>query len=442
MAIWDRLPLFKPQVKIVERKSLVAYPVPVQQGSFFDYVVSGSGPLTARQAMRFYRSGSAVAIAVDTIADEIEMISPVIRTNDGKLISEHPLLDLLRRPNGAENYSEFIGQLARNWLLTHDAPLFATGPVNRPPAEIWPVKPGDLNIASTNFGDQYPRRYSVSQGVARGSYVREETARYGWRYYDGDMKELFHIRGFSSRETNDFADSPLEAAALEARQQILGRYHNLRLLENGARPTLVAVFKDEVSTEELEQRRQSLAEQAGGAHNAGNIMTIASEDVELQEFSINNRDMDFANLDRAAQQAIFLRYKIPLPLVSMDASTFNNMEQAVYHLYDRAVLPNFQKLMNGISRMMFPRYNIDPATSQLTYNPESIPALQERRLDELKKRRDVNIETVNELRQLLPNREPLEGGDVFYQNATLVPAGSDLFTDDGDDARRSIVDDE
>jgi hypothetical protein len=98
--------------------------------------------------------------------------------------------------------------------------------------------------------------------------------------------------------------------------------------------------------------------------------------------------------------------------------------------------------MNGISRMMFPRYNIDPATSQLTYNPESIPALQERRLDELKKRRDVNIETVNELRQLLPNREPLEGGDVFYQNATLVPAGSDLFTDDGDDARRSIVDDE
>jgi HK97 family phage portal protein len=438
MALWSFL---RPQAKIVERKSLVAYPVPVQQGSFLEYALTGSGALTARQAMRFYRVSSAVAIAVDQIADEMEMIAPVLRMEDGKLISEHPLLELLRRPNGAEEYSEFIGQIARHWLLTHDAPIFAGGPVSRPPAELWPVKPTDLMVSSSNYSDQYPRKYHVSNGVARGSFERDETLRFGWRYYSGDMRELFHIRGFSSRETNDLADSPLEAAALEARQQILGRYHNLRMLENGARPTLVAIFKDIVDNAELEQRRQSLAEQAGGAHNSGNIMTIAAEDVELKEFSINNRDMDFANLDKAAQEAIFLRYKIPLPLVSMDASTFNNMEQAVYHLYDRAVLPNFQKVMNGLGRMLFPRYGLDPSSVKLTYNPESISALQERRLDELKKRRDVNIETVNELRQLLPNREPLEGGDVFYQNATLVPAGSDLFTDDGDEALRRLRED-
>ena len=62
MALWSFL---RPQAKIVERKSLVAYPVPVQQGSFLEYALTGSGALTARQAMRFYRVSSAVAIAVD-----------------------------------------------------------------------------------------------------------------------------------------------------------------------------------------------------------------------------------------------------------------------------------------------------------------------------------------------------------------------------------------
>ena len=116
--------------------------------------------------------------------------------------------------------------------------------------------------------DQYPKRYNISNGIGRGTYNRLETPRLGWRYYDGDMRELFHIRGYSSGSTNDYADSPLEAAALEARQQILGRFHNLRLLENGARPTLVAVFGDTMSQEEHDERRQALNGQMAGADNA------------------------------------------------------------------------------------------------------------------------------------------------------------------------------
>ena len=49
----------------------------------------------------------------------------------------------------------------------------------------------------------------------------------------------------------------------------------------------------------------------------------------------------------------------------------------------------------------------------------------------MEQRKKINVETTNELRSLLPNREPItEGGDQVYQPANLVAVGQDLFTDD------------
>ncbi|MCP4553694.1 MAG: hypothetical protein GY834_17005 [Bacteroidetes bacterium] len=56
------------------------------------------------------------------------------------------------------------------------------------------------------------------------------------------------------------------------------------------------------------------------------------------------------------------------------------------------------------------------------------------KLVELKERKDIGIETPDELRSLLPNRDPLTtGGDVVYQSATMIPIGSDPFSIEGDD---------
>ena len=440
MSILEKLPFFSKSKPVVETKTIGIPVGNYQQGSFLDFIVSGNFGISPRHAIGFYQKAAAVATAVDMIADEIEMISPVIQTPDGKLITDSPLLDRLRRPNGVETQGEFLGQLARNWLITHNAITFAAGNVNRPPVELWAVNPQEVTAQVMNSGDVYPKAYLVLNGIGRGNYQRVENSK-GWRYYDGQIKELYLIRGFASRTNNAFGDSPLEAAALEARQQVLGRWHNLRLLENGGRLSLVAVFKDTMDQEQHDERRQSINEQLAGPENANKIAVISSEDLEIQDFGTNNRDMDYATLDQVAREAIFLRYKIPLPLVSMDASTFNNMEQAVFHLYDRAVLPNFQKIMNGLQKMLFPRYGIDEG-HKLTFNPESISALQSRRLDELQKRKDIGIETDNELRQFLPNREPYEGGDVHYKPATFVPVGEDAFTDDNaqteEELRRAV----
>ena len=63
----------------------------------------------------------------------------------------------------------------------------------------------------------------------------------------------------------------------------------------------------------------------------------------------------------------------------------------------------------------------------------------ERRLTELVKRKGLGVESDNEIRALL-GREPMEGGNVIYKDASQIPAGSDVFTDDNDPAL--IPDDE
>jgi hypothetical protein len=140
--------------------------------------------------------------------------------------------------------------------------------------------------------------------------------------------------------------------------------------------------------------------------------------------------MDWSTLLGTSDRAIYFRYKIPLPMITTDASSFNNLATAVEMLYDMAVLPHTDMQFSGLSRFLLPRFGIALNEARITYNPDSIKALKARRLDELEQRAKIGIETTNELRQAIPNRDDVDGGDVLYQNATLVPIGTDI-NDDG-----------
>lgn len=428
MSFYDRLKFWqKPEIKSGGRVS----EIPIQRGSLLE-AIFGDGRMTPQRAMQFYRSSSSVAIAVDMIADEIEHLNPVLQSDDGKYIQDHDLVRSLKSPNGFENWSGFIGASARHYLLTRECMFYGGGGITRPPLELFAVKPQAISTIE-NAKDRFPQAFMVTDGPAAGTFTRLEKAR-KINYYEGGFREVFRIHGFSSRTDETLADSPLEAVALEAKQQIQGRVHNLALLENGGRLSLIVQFKDSLTEDELIARRDVLNRVLGGAGNAGRIATTSSQDMVIHEAGTTNKDMDYAELDGVARQALFLRYKIPLPLVDNSAATDNNMEHAVYQLYDRAVLPLANVLLDGLGRFLLPRYGLDVNRMRLTFNPESIDALVDRRVKMLLDRQKLGVETINELRQQLPNREPLEGGDTLYQPSTLVPVGTDLFTDDNIDS--------
>lgn len=402
---------------------------------FLGFALTGER-ITPQKAFDFYRQNSSIATAVDLIADSFEQIQPIIMKSDGSVIDRHPILDLLRNPNGYMAWSDYAARISRHYLLTHESHFYGLGTNTLAPLEIYPIKP--TNISVTTGRDEYVDVFNVGTGVGEGRYIGEISKLRMIRYYDGLLKELYRISGFSSMSTDGSADSPLQAAALEANQQIKGRIHNLKLLDNGGRMSLLIVFKDEthLTDDEHRERTQQINESLGGVKNAGKIGVMSGGDVsEVREMGTTNKDMDYAELDRIASRSIYFRYKIPLPLIETSASTFNNMQTAVEMLYDWAVLPLADKLFSGMTRFLMPRFGVDVNDFRITYNPDSLQPLKQRRLNELEQRKKVGVETINELRESIPNRENVDGGDVLYQPATMVPVGVDAFEDQTVDER-------
>lgn len=419
---------FKKTPKIEAKAQSSTLVWPLEPGSFLEYALGYGGTVTDRMAMQFYRTNSTVATAVDKIASRVEQIKPVLRqVGTTNIINNHEVLDLLSKPNLYDTYQEFIGKLSRHWLLTHDSHVSMFGNVDRMPLELYAVKP--QNVYAQQGINYYPSSYTISVGPGIGSYWFKEVDRSA-RYFDGQFKELYHIMGFSSRADEINADSPLAAAGLEARQQIKGKLHNMSLLDNGGRLSLIVSFKDTdgIDDDEHKQRKKRINEDLGGAKNAGKIAVISGSEVKIDEVGVSNKDMDFIELENIASNSIYLRYEIPLPLISTDATTYNNYHTAILDLYENTVLPCADTLFSGLTRAIMPRIGIDDL--YITYDTESIKVLMRQMLKELETRRKINIETINELRTNLPNRESIQGGEQLYQNATLVPIGSDLFTED------------
>ena len=416
--------MYNPFKRKIEKKSGSPQVYNITPDSFLALAFGGGGWITASQAMKIYRQTAAVATAVDMIADAVKQIEPVIERPDGSFTKDHPVLDLLKNPNGFDTYLEFMGTLCRDYLLKHDALILSAGNNKRPPIEMYPVSL--QNVSIVQHSDDYPKNYLVSSGVLKGNYIRTTDRNRDIRFYDDNLKELYHIKGYSSRITKLDSDSPLQAAAMEAKQIIKGKYHNVKLLENGGRLSLLVTFTDEdyIDDDEHQERVQRLNEQFGGSSNAGKIGVISGADVQnIKELGKSNKDMDFAKLETSAGHAIYLRYQIPLSLVTTDASTFDKMKTGVVLLYDNAVIPNAAVLFSGLTRFLLPRYKMDPTKERITYNPESIEPLKQRMIEEVTKRQKTGVETTNELRSLIPSRSDVEFGDVIYQRNNMLPLG-------------------
>lgn len=181
--------------------------------------------------------------------------------------------------------------------------------------------------------------------------------------------------------------------------------------------------------EDFEDAKQRVRDQYGGSSAAGEIGVTAGEELDIKEMGTTNKDMDFATLHKMAQKSVALQYHIPLPLITDERQTLNNYREGKIALYDDAVIPISRVIFGGLGDLLLPRYGLDTSRARLTFDPDQVSALISRRNDEMLKRRQIGVESDNEIRALM-SREPYDGGDAVFKPANLVPVGADLMTED------------
>lgn len=377
-------------------------------------------------AMSLYTESSAVSIPVIYIGDAFASINPILKKDD-KVIRTHPLLSLLRRPSPRFTKNLFFQSLGKNYLIANETELVAIGNVNRPPLELLPINPANVN--PVEGGNGIIMSHHVSGNTLPGSYVIQ-TGKNTGRYFDGQFKEIKQIRGYSTLNNSMLrGQSVLVSASAEVRHHIEGNKHNISLLTNGGRVSLVFHFKDSQGPDEHEENKKRVNNQFGGSTKAGTIGVTSGGDLDIQELGTNNKDMDFAQLHKLAKQAVAQAYKFPLPLLTIEASTLNNYETSKLALFDDAALPLADCIFDGLQDFLFPRFQLDHEAYRLTFDEEDITALKSRRNDQISKRISENIESLNEYRELR-GRDPKPGGDEIRVPVNLVPISSDPFGED------------
>ena len=382
---------------------------------------------TASSALNLYEASTAVSIPVNMIAEAFALLDPVIM--EGQEMSlEDPVLDLLAKPSPHFTQELFLETIAKDYLITGESAVVALGNVSREPLELTPVSPRVLS-AVREGGSDAPAVWEVSGNTLTGAY-RATSVRREIRFYDTNLREFVLLRNYSTKDNALLRGmSPLVSASHEARQSILGTTHNVSLLEKGGRVSLVFHFEQDMSADVFRDTSELIRQQFGGADTAGEIGITAGGEMKVQNVGAFPKDMDYKGLQDVARKALALQYHVPLPLVSDERMTLGNYAEAKLALFDDAILPLAGRVFGMLSDFLMPRFGRDPRRERISFNPDTIPTLVERRLAELIKRKGINVESDNEIRAFL-GREPYEGGDVILKPANLVPAGSDLFTED------------
>lgn len=393
-----------------------------------NFIQFGSnGGETPASALNLYNDSSAVSIPVNKIGEAFAGLQPILKFGD-EIIIDHPVLDLIRHPSQYYTMSLLFETLAKDYLITNETHIVGLGAINRPPIELQPISPANVNINEDTNGGA-PGNIVITGATLAGTYTPDKRKN-KIRYFSGGLKELYYIRGYSTKNNSLLrGGSKLISASAEARQHILGGRHNVSLLEKGGRVSLVFHLEEDVQQDDLIAIKEEINNTYAGADNAGKIGVTSGGKLDIKELSKNNRDMDFAQLQQMSKFAVAMQYNLPLALITTDAQTFDNYKLANLAMYDDAVLPLADRIFAGLSAFLLPRFGLEPSKYRLTYDIDAITALATRRQEELKLLKELDVLADNELRAEM-GREDYNGGDTHYKLANLIPVGTGLLSDE------------
>lgn len=394
--------------------------------------------LSVRQVTELYQLVSAFSFIVFRVSDAYANIKFTLKDKStDEFITDHPVLDLLNKPNGIDSSFEFKKSLASNFLITGNAFLLLTGNINQPPLEVWNIPPINIQLQNQaigeTFGGLYPSGYLYnafganlasqnlgginSLGTVLNFTVREDFD--AIHYYNGDMRELLHLKEYNAALATQrfYGMSRAFPAFIELDQYLQGNVNNLSLLKRGARPPLALTnTTGEALTDEQYRRVRESIKGFSGAANAG--YTPFLDGMDIKAIGQSNVDMQYIASREAMKIAIANCYGFPLALFSESVMTLNNLQTSRLLLDTDAVVPMINQINQKFDKYLLPRY-ADGDKYEFHVDLKEMESYKSQVLNNALIASQVGVNTVNELRRE-QGYEDIEGGDVLQRS--VAPA--------------------
>jgi HK97 family phage portal protein len=341
--------------------------------------------------------------------------------NKKAAVEEHAVLDLLANPapmiGGQALFEAFFAYL----LLEGNTYLEGVSPFdNRPPQELWALRPDRMKVVPGARGMPQAYDYTVNGEIIRWD-VDQITGR----------GPIMHLKEF--HPLNDwYGLSRIEPAAYGIDQHNEASKHNKALLQNGARPSGALIFKPVVINGQaqsappdiIKAAEKRLEDEHSGSRNAGKPMALGGN-IDWQEMGLSPKDMDFAAGKADSARDICLALGVPHVLIVPGQGTFNNRAMARLELFEDTVLPLFGRATDHLNAWLMPRYGDQ---FRLVPDLDAVQALEPRR--ETKRTGAVNLFKSQILRRdearAMLGYDAISGeeGDAFFTGPTTADTGA------------------
>jgi HK97 family phage portal protein len=414
-------------VRLLRRKD--AAPPATKAASFFFSLAARKGGLTGAAFDQLAAEGyaeSVVAFAcINRIAWAVASVEPQLYRKTGRnltRIDEHPLLDLMGRPNPAQSGKEFMAWLAAFHQLSGNAYVFGNGmdgtrtrPRRKGEAavgELQLLSPGKVQVVKGEgfFPSAYEYRPDASKLVTYP--VDQITGR----------SAVLQVKSFHPLNPW-YGLSPLEPGALGVDIHTGGQRWNKGLLDNGARPSGALQVKDgdgkpaTLTDDQYARLKEMIDQQFGGTRNAGRPLLLEGG-LEWQEMSLNPKDMDFLNGKHSAARDVALAFGVPPQLLGIPGdNAFSSYEQAKLAFWTDTAIPALTLYLEAFNRWLVPRYGDD---LYLWYDEEMVPALEPLRKEKATRINAAEYMTINEKRRAMGLGD-IENGDTLLVASSDVP---------------------
>lgn len=367
--------------------------------------------------------------AVRMISEAASAVPWLLYEDDAEL-ADHPLLDLLARPNPVESGIEFLESLYGYLLISGNAYLEAVCD-DQSPREIYALRPDRMRLVPDRKG--WPSAYEYT---ANGRAIRFELGDPLTTDAATPVTPILHMRFFHPLDDH-YGLAPLQAAQTSLDVHNAATAWNKALLDNAARPSGALVYEGRdganLSEDQYHRLKSELEDNYQGAANAGRPMLLEGGLI-WRAMSLSPKELDYHEARNGAAREIALAFGVPPMLLGLPGdNTYANYAEANRALWRQTVLPLINRAANALTHWLAPAWtrNGNPAAGgrlRLGYDADAIDALAQERESLWNRVSASDFLTDDEKRRALGygiRRSPGTAPAAFHDEADSLSGGQD-----------------
>jgi HK97 family phage portal protein len=350
-----------------------------------------------------YGRNAIVFRAVRLLAESIGGLTFLLYEGDAEH-EQHPLLDLLARPNPRQDGASFLEAVTAHLLLAGNAYIEAVT-LETDVRELYTLRPDRMKLVPGPDG--WPEAYDYTLA---GRSVRFTQT--------GELPPILHHAFFNPLDDH-YGLAPLEAAAVAVDTHNAAAKWNKALLDNAARPCGALVYGGPdggvLGDQQFDRLKAELADNYMGAVNAGRPMVLEGG-IDWKPMALTPKDMDFMEAKHAAAREIALAFGVPPMLLAIPGdNTYSNYQEANRVFWRVSVLPLAARIAGALTQWLAPAFGQGNENRlRLAVDTDRIEALAGDRAALWERVTKAPFLTVNEKRTAA-GYGAVEGGDVFAQ---------------------------